>query len=65
MTYRRPDTIVDMDAISTMLNVEKATIRQWRTRNVMPEPDYQLAMGPLWWRSTIEAWAKTTGRWEY
>jgi len=65
MTFRRADTIVDMDAIGLLIGVDKATVRQWRTRQLLPSPDYVLAMGPVWWQSTIEAWAKETGRWEY
>ena len=62
---RRPTTLIDMAAIADMLRVEKATVRMWRTRGLLPEPDYGLAMGPVWWSTTIEAWAKKTGRWEY
>ena len=63
--YRQPDTLVDLHAIALLLTVEAGTVRQWRQRNQLPEPDYQLRVGPVWWRSTIVAWAKQTGRWEY
>jgi len=63
--FRRPDTLVDMAAVAALLEVEKATVRMWRTRRVLPDPDYVLAMGPVWWSSTIEAWAKQSGRWLY
>lgn len=55
-------SLVDIAAIAERLGVPKDTVNKWRYRGVLPEPDYQLAVGPVWDWETIEAWAKTTNR---
>ena len=62
--FRRPDTLLDMQGVADLLGVKYVTVRKWRERDIMPDPDYALA-APVWWQSTIVAWAKQTGRWEY
>ncbi len=63
--FRVADTIIDLHGIAALLDTPEATVRKWRTRGLLPEPDYALRVGPIWWRSTIVAWAKETGRWLY
>jgi hypothetical protein len=63
--FRRPDTLVDLHGIADLLDTPEGTVRKWRTRGLLPPPDYGLRVGPVWWQSTIEAWAKETGRWLY
>jgi hypothetical protein len=54
--------IVDITEIATRLGVPKNTVNVWRTRGVLPDPDLDLTVGPVWYWSTIEKWAKATGR---
>jgi hypothetical protein len=54
--------LVDITAIAERLNVPKDTVNKWRFRNLLPEPDYDLAVGPVWEWETIREWAVRTGR---
>lgn len=54
--------LVDLSAIAERLKVPKDTVSKWRYRNVLPAPDYDLAVGPVWEWETIRAWAEETGR---
>lgn len=53
---------VDIAAIAERLEVPKNTVNVWRFRKVLPDPDYPLAVGPVWEWATIEEWAKRTNR---
>ena len=55
-------TLVDVTAIADRLNVPKDTVHKWRHRQQLPEPDYPLAVGPVWEWETIRQWAESTGR---
>lgn len=48
--------------IARLLDVKEATVRTWRWRGVLPPPDGYLRRIPYWQTSTIEAWARETGR---
>jgi hypothetical protein len=54
--------LVDIGGIANRLNVPKDTVNKWRHRGLLPEPDFDLSMGPAWWWPTIEEWAERTGR---
>lgn len=54
--------LVDVAAIAERLSVPKDTVHKWRHRGLLPEPDYPLAVGPVWEWSTIEKWARATNR---
>lgn len=44
--------------LATLLGVSRDTVRQWRYRNLMPEPDWPAVnLHPAWRRGTIVAWA--------
>jgi hypothetical protein len=51
-----------MAEIANLLSVQKGTVHKWRHRGILPEPDYQLSIGPLWDEDTIAEWAEKTGR---
>ena len=56
-----PD-IVSLKEIAERLGVAPSTPSQWRKRGLMPDPDWVLAIGPVWEWSHIELWAMDTGR---
>lgn len=53
---------VGLTEIAEMLGVEAQTARNWRTRGVLPEPDWTVGGRPVWELRTIERWARQTGR---
>lgn len=61
---RRP---LGLAEIATLLGVGEATPTRWKYRKEItgfPEPDdYISKTVPYWWDTTIERWAKATGRW--
>lgn len=54
--------LVDLQAIADRLGVPKNTVNVWRYRKLLPAPDVELALGPVWYWPTIETWARETGR---
>lgn len=48
--------------IAGMLDVAEQTVRAWKIRKRMPEPDWYVGGRPLWRSDRIEAWARQTGR---
>lgn len=54
--------LVDIEAVARILGVKRETVRMWRHRRLLPDPEWYLNGGPIWRLSTIEAWAKETGR---
>jgi hypothetical protein len=54
--------VVGLAEIAELLDVRPATAYQWMRRRRLPEPDVNLAIGPVWWLSTIQGWATETGR---
>jgi len=50
------DTVVGMTEIAARLDVSIHTVRAWRLYGRLPEPDWQLATGPVWLWATIEEW---------
>ena len=53
---------VDQPLIAARLSVTRETVQKWRTRNVLPLPDYPQLSTPVWDWETIQEWADTTGR---
>lgn len=47
--------------IAEQLGMRRQTVAQWHARAKLPPPDGQLAMGPVWRETTIEAWLATLG----
>lgn len=61
-------TYLTYQDISDLTGIPKGTLRQWRVRGKMPEPDYMptknRSASPAWKRETIEAWWENPGAWE-
>ena len=54
--------LVDQPLIAERLDVPRDTVQKWRSRGVLPEPDYPQLANPLWDWETIKEWAYSTGR---
>lgn len=56
---------IGIEDIAELLNVSRGTVQLWnsRVRAILPPPDRRVSNIPLWRKSTIVAWAKSTGRW--
>ncbi len=48
--------LIDMRDISALCHVRYQTVRMWRLRGKLPQPDYVVGMSPTWLRSTILRW---------
>lgn len=48
--------------IAARLGVKRATVDQWRVRNLLPSPTWTVGGRPAWEWAMIEAWARATGR---
>ena len=56
------DTPVGLAEIAERLGVERQTVDAWRHRGVLPDPAWTVGGRPAWAWSTIEEWARHTGR---
>ena len=54
--------IVSAHEIADRLEVKPETVHMWRYRGIFPDPDWELAIGPIWRWSTVQSWAHATGR---
>lgn len=57
-----PD-LLGLIEVAELLAVQVPTAYRWRSRGLLPPSEYLLSGSPIWLRSTIEEWARTTGRW--
>ena len=48
--------------IAARLDVQVATVKMWRHRGLLPEPEWTVSGRPCWNWSSIQAWASSTGR---
>lgn len=49
--------------IADLLHVKRGTVRQWRFRGRLPEPDHVVNRLPAWEEERIVEWAKGSDRW--
>jgi predicted DNA-binding transcriptional regulator AlpA len=57
-----PTAIVGAKEIAEMLRVPPNTVHQWAKRGQLPPPEGSASGAPAWHWSTIQAWARDTGR---
>ncbi len=62
VTIDHIDDPVDQPLIAARLGVTRETVQKWRTREVLPLPDYPQLSTPVWDWETIRTWAEETGR---
>jgi len=48
--------------VARHLGVAESTVKKWRHRRIMPDPDWVLGGRPIWDVATINTWARSTGR---
>ena len=48
--------------IAQALGIRPGTVSLWRHRGKLPEPDVELAMGPVWTEATILPWLAAKAR---
>jgi len=48
--------------VARHLGVAESTVKKWRHRRIMPDPDWVLGGRPIWDVATIDTWARSTGR---
>lgn len=54
----RPPGLLDPKGVSELTGLAITTIHMYRSRGVLPDPDFQLGGGPVWKQATIERWNK-------
>jgi len=54
--------LVGAAEIAQMLGVSRQRVQQLISRDDFPKPDVKLAMGKVWRRGDVIAWAKAQGR---
>lgn len=57
-----PGELVGLADIAARLGVRYKTTTRWRDRGVLPPPFATVSGSAIWRRSTIETWARQTGR---
>jgi uncharacterized protein YjcR len=57
-----PDPLLGIRDIAEWLGVPRDTVKTWRQRGVLPDPDDYVSGNPAWRRSTIVEAFKGTNR---
>lgn len=48
--------------IAEHLGAKVSTVYKWQARGILPAADFAVSGAPAWWESTVDEWAKETGR---
>lgn len=54
--------IMGPQEVADFVGVKEQTVRSWRTKGLLPEPDRMISRVPIWSAGRIIRWAVTTGR---
>jgi predicted DNA-binding transcriptional regulator AlpA len=55
-------TYLKRKEIADILGVTKATLHNWRNKNLMPKPDVKIGNIVRWETSTIDSWLESRNR---
>jgi predicted DNA-binding transcriptional regulator AlpA len=50
------EELLDTQRVAVMLGIKAETVRGYKKRGILPEPDDYFGRSPAWRRSTIEEW---------
>ena len=56
---KSPDDRLPTAKVAALAGVTVGSVREYRRRGTIPEPDGRLGSTPWWFRSTIEQWIAT------
>lgn len=62
--WHRDGIPVGLQEIAELLGVTRSAVDGWRSRGVLPAPEWTVGGRPAWSRGSIERWARETGRLE-
>lgn len=54
--------IMGPQEVAELLGVKAVTVRTWRSKGMMPDPDMIVSRVPIWTSGTIIRWAVQTGK---
>lgn len=58
----KPLDLVGLTEIAELCGVGPQTPYRWRTRHVLPDPEWTVSGSPVWRRAVIVEWARASGR---
>lgn len=50
------EEMLDTQRVSEILGIKTETVRWYKKRGILPEPDQYFGRSPAWKRSTIQTW---------
>ena len=56
LAEQRETELVSIGEIATLTGLAIGTVYAYRKRGKLPAPDFELSVGPVWKRETIEQW---------
>lgn len=59
VTLTAMSELAGLAEVAALLGVSKRTVKNYRDRADFPKPIEELASGPVWLRSDVQAWADT------
>jgi hypothetical protein len=54
--------LVSTAEVAHLFGVKVTTVKEWKNRNIRPEPDVTISRQPVWRLETWLAWSAKTGR---
>lgn len=54
--------LVGPHEVAERLGVRVQTVHMWRARGRLPEPGWTISGVPIWEWTTVEGWARASGR---
>lgn len=61
---RTPTDLIGYTEIGARTGIPQSTLRAWKTRGRLPEPDFTVGNSPAWFPETIDPWITENTRLE-